>query len=529
MAASFASGSTIPLTPEHFADEINANDDSVFALLCPLTENARDAFDATVNTVIKNTPDYDHFRQFLRVGEKRAVRAVSVYSEDEGEKAPGAAQWTGEFKFSMDASTNDPQCWWLGSKCPPGETDILLAPGAGHQSLGIAHKHARMFLHPHSYRFVLEARHSVNIGGKILTRARQQILEDGDTIIIGGCCTYSFHYTAFYEGPLFADMLSQHFGCGTLDPHLTPSSIGTPISLRNHFCSPSAFAQGTFGTVSVGWTREGSTVAIKRFKNPKKQEILSHKMMMEHIRGHENILQLLECVENFETAVPDAYCVYTPLATVTLRDIIPTHQTGIKTKIALLSDYLCGLSYLHEQKNVMHLDISPGNLAVMSLNNPKGIIIDLDAMVDSIPCKDHSKGTMIYLAPEIMDLKNKKTDKPFERSVDVWALGLCMFDLCQGEFLLWKRLHPRESSPQLSNAVSEDRYLKFQKKMQEMKSSAATPSHTEFFTWVEEMVQYYARQRSTASQLHSTVFDVSKFLGRDSIVPLRAAKRARED
>ena len=71
MATSFASGSTIPLRPEHFADEINANDVSVFAILRPITENARDAFDATVNAVIKQAPKLDHFRQFLRVDEER--------------------------------------------------------------------------------------------------------------------------------------------------------------------------------------------------------------------------------------------------------------------------------------------------------------------------------------------------------------------------------------------------------------------------------------------------------------------------
>ena len=243
----------------------------------------------------------------------------------------------------------------------------------------------------------------------------------------------------------------------------------------------------------------------------------------------DNILQLLECVENFKTAVPDAYCVYTPLTTVTLRDIIPTHHTGIKTKIALLSDYLCGLSYLHEQKMVMHLDISPGNLAIMSLNNPNGIIIDLDSMVKSNPSYDHDKGTVIYLAPEIIDLKNNKDGKPFERSVDVWALGLCMFDLCRSKFLSWTNLHPPERPQQLPNAVSLERFSKFQKMMHEMKSSAATPSHTDLFTWIEEMVEYLAQDRRTASQLYSAVLDSSKSLGRDSIVLKRVAKRARED
>ena len=247
----------------------------------------------------------------------------------------------------------------------------------------------------------------------------------------------------------------------------------------------------------------------------------------------DNILQLLECISHFATPAPDAYCVYSPLATVVLKEVIPTYQVGIDTKVALLSDYLCGLSYLHEQKNVMHLDISPGNLAITSLDNPKGIIIDLDAAVESGPCFDHGKGTLPYLAPEIIDLKNKRTDKPFERSVDVWALGLCMFDLCQSEFLLWTHLHPRETRQQRSlqqdNTVSIDRYLRFQRKMDEMKTSAETSSHAQLFAWIEAMTQFEVADRQTASQLFHEVSVVSKVLDRGRIIPQRAAKRPREE
>lgn len=297
MTNSFDSGSTVPFTPEHFSDETNENDNSVFAFLRPVTENACNAFDATVNTVIKKSPKLDQFRQFMHVDEEKADRAVSFYTEDgsEEDRRRPSSQWTGEFKFSLDISPNDPKCWWLGSQCLPGEMDILLAPGNCFKELRIAQKHARLFLHPESHRLVLEARHSVVIGRvfkepKKLAKMEQQVLEDGDTIIIGPLCTYSSRYTEFFRTTLFADSLSQfrkkEFGCEALNPHLTPSSIGKPMLLGDYFCSPAAFAKGSFGTVSVGWNREGAAVAIKRFKNPQKNEILLHIKMMEHIRGH---------------------------------------------------------------------------------------------------------------------------------------------------------------------------------------------------------------------------------------------------
>ena len=124
-------------------------------------------------------------------------------------------------------------------------------------------------------------------------------------------------------------------------------------------------------------------------------------------------MQLIGCIDYSEASVPTAYCVYSPLATVVIKDIIPTHQVDINTRIALLSDYLCGLAFLHEKKGVMHLDISPGNLAITSLEDPKGIIIDLDAAVKSEFCSDQSKGTLPYLAPEIIDLRMDRSNKPF--------------------------------------------------------------------------------------------------------------------
>lgn len=238
-------------------------------------------------------------------------------------------------------------------------------------------------------------------------------------------------------------------------------------------------------------------------------------------------------MSHFATAAPDAYCVYAPLATVVLREVISTYKSGIDTKIALLSDYLCGLSYLHEQKSVVHLDISPGNLAITALDSPKGIIIDLDAAVECVFCFDHGKGTLLYLAPEIIDLKYKLNDKPFEKSVDVWALGLCMFDLCKSKFLLWTHLHPQETREQRlmhqDNTVSRNRYQKFLENLEEMKTTAETSIHTRLFSWIEEMTKYEAADRLTARNLYSKTISVSKDLGRGSIVPHRVAKRPRED
>lgn len=230
-------------------------------------------------------------------------------------------------------------------------------------------------------------------------------------------------------------------------------------------------------------------------------------------------MQLIECIGYSKSSVPNAYFVYSPLATVVIKDIIPTHQVGINTRIALLSDYLCGLAFLHEKKGVMHLDISPGNLAITSLEDPKGIIIDLDAAVKSEFCSDHSKGTLPYMAPEIIRLRINRSNQPFEKSVDIWALGICMFDLSQGEFIWWGR----------ENRVSQDRYEKFLEKIGKMQSRAESNFEVDFCDWIEAMTAFRPENRKTAGALYSQVSDVAKKMDRGSIVLQRIAKRPREE
>lgn len=76
-------GSTLPNTPTSDSGEVTRLDQGkVFAWFRPLNDTAHDAFDATVNTIIKQSPKFDHFRQFLHCDARRH-RAQSVFTEDE--------------------------------------------------------------------------------------------------------------------------------------------------------------------------------------------------------------------------------------------------------------------------------------------------------------------------------------------------------------------------------------------------------------------------------------------------------------
>ena len=202
-------------------------------------------------------------------------------------------------------------------------------------------------------------------------------------------------------------------------------------------------------------------------------------------------------------------------------DVITMYNIDNFARMALLTDFLQGLSYLHDQKNIWHRDINPNKLAVISFHNPKGIILDLDAATRSLSSIDHTSGTLPYLAPEIVALKDGREDQPFDKSVDIWALGLSMFDTHEEDFLLWLRLPPQEkpatNGAQPRNSVTLGRYKKLQERIKEMKSNCKDAFTTSFIHWIEDMTGYSPKQRRSASALLGDVSAVTENLGRGTI------------
>lgn len=274
----------------------------VFAWLRPLNESAREAFNATVNGVIRHPTKFCHMRQFLHC-DSRNKRAPSLFSEDgehvgDSDCVESAYQWNGAFKLSLRTLPRDPSKGWvLGTnRGRPSEEgiDLLLAPPTKvWATLRIAGRHARLFIHEESCRIVVDAQHTVTLGrngATISNRSAPYSLEDGELIVIGDCA-YTFQYSPTFNTPSFEQDLVRYMRdhCNpqwTIHKLLTPSSVGNPISLGNYHLSPSAFAQGTFGKVSAGWDGNGAAVAIKSFKNPKASEIKAHIELMKYIGDH---------------------------------------------------------------------------------------------------------------------------------------------------------------------------------------------------------------------------------------------------
>lgn len=294
-------GSTAPFTPESFADDVtNPNQRDVFAWLHPHSKTACAAYDAAVNTCIKNPDKHKHARQFMSAND-RARRAESVFTEDGKTAEFTHPQWSGAFKLSLKVLPNDPAAgWYLGTNRgrPPGEVDLLLAPPTNAWTAAkVAGKHARLFFHKDTWRLMLEARHTVTMGkggASVVRGSAPRVLEDGELIEISDC-SYIFEYSDLYPTQGFeqdlAKFIKQHQGSDfPLNKYLSPCRTSEPVSVGEYSCSPSAFAQGTFGKVSAGWARDGTAVAIKVFKSPAKERFRSHQLIMESIGEHVRII-----------------------------------------------------------------------------------------------------------------------------------------------------------------------------------------------------------------------------------------------
>ena len=146
----------------------------------------------------------------------------------------------------------------------------------------------------------------------------------------------------------------------------------------------------------------------------------------------------------------------------------------------------------------MHRDINPNNLAVTSLNDPKGLIIDLDSATTEMFSTDHMRGTLAYLAPEIIQVKENKLGS-YDKKVDVWALGLSAFAIHIGHPIRWAYVDA--GGVQVSKVVNPPSYEAYQRRIHQSQGLTQDVSAAEFFRLIIRMTQYSADDRDTVSKV----------------------------
>lgn len=202
-----------------------------------------------------------------------------------------------------------------------------------------------------------------------------------------------------------------------------------------------------------------------------------------------------------------------------------SYEVDLPAMLTLSVDFLHGLLFLHN-KGIMHRDINPNNLAVTSFNDIKGLIIDLDSATNRQVSGDHCQGTMPYLAPEIISLKEQRSTVAYDKSVDIWALGLSLFSMHTARPFLWKYFSFLNRQPLV---VSAELHAAFHRKVSRDIQSAQDPRTSGFLDLIEDMTAYEAIKRTPASEALQAARRLKGENCQGSIVLRRAPKRSLDE
>lgn len=112
----------------------------------------------------------------------------------------------------------------------------------------------------------------------------------------------------------------------------------------------------------------------------------------------------------------------------TFRDMITADGAiAPRRAVALFRPVLEGMAHAHE-RNVLHLDLTPGNVLVSTRDVPRIMDFGLSQMMNSVPeGTTVLMGTLLYMAPEQL------AEEPPGPPTDVRSLGLIFYEMLTGE------------------------------------------------------------------------------------------------
>ena len=139
--------------------------------------------------------------------------------------------------------------------------------------------------------------------------------------------------------------------------------------------------------------------------------------------------------------VDEVFLVYMPLASMTIQHLIDRKLVlDVETREEIFWQLLEGIEFLHSIK-IMHRDIKPLNLAVvsMSADRPEARLIDFGLAQHGLK-SDEVIGTPSYMAPEVWAVGEGGTNRRYSEKVDIFAFGLSMYQFFCQQPCSWNRV-----------------------------------------------------------------------------------------
>lgn len=196
--------------------------------------------------------------------------------------------------------------------------------------------------------------------------------------------------------------------------------------------------EGKFGVVKLGVHKNTKLrVAIKtikkeNLKTKQDQELVKSEIDIMKLCRHPNIVSLLDHFENSEYI----FIVMEYIKGGDLTKYVQKYYGGKSNKTLpekrtaeLMRQLALGLQYLHNY-GIIHRDLKPDNL-MMTERTINGEIKIMDFGLSKMMHHDEKVadgfGTLSFVAPEVL------IRKPYNKQVDVWSLGVIIYNLLSGE------------------------------------------------------------------------------------------------
>lgn len=187
---------------------------------------------------------------------------------------------------------------------------------------------------------------------------------------------------------------------------------------------------GSFAEVFMGMHDIVSQpVAIKhiqksRLTRHKDQIRIAREMEIMKTVVHQNITELFEIIED-----DSSFWLVMELApNGSLKNmLLPGAQMDESECRRIFAQIVCGLGYLHTEKNIIHRDLKAENVLFDERNNVRLIDFGLSSMFES-GVYSTACGSPVYTAPEVF------ARRAYSKSADVWSLGILLYLMATGTF-----------------------------------------------------------------------------------------------
>ncbi|KAK4997211.1 hypothetical protein LTR66_003329 [Elasticomyces elasticus] len=449
-------GSTIPDSFSYDGDQRGlGGPDGDFARLLPVSPLARTAFNDIAHQIHTQPHSFAHARRFIHY--------APLHADEGGENSPDGSladsiarnEYCGYYRLNLDILPKNIGLGWVAGSSRRNllddEVDLVLTPQPGQHK--VRGRHVRFS-------------HNTNTGVLMVYADNWAVLIDGkkriqntafaaceDTGLMLGDLSYTIEFTGLdpqiYQKQL-NDIYRQCQSNFSSIPHFLPPTP-TP-SLRasgyyKYFVYPTT-AGGTYSTVSRVCNKDtGELFILKKMKrNSHNLAAIAAEVDILKRLNHYNVCQLVDTLQYERThsfrheEYDDVGLILTPFAP-SLSLNVPHHQPA-SWVVNISRQCFAGLAYVHRQ-GLMHRDIKLSNIGLVVNNTsgqpPRIILLDFGHATRNLTSTDHMKGTVRYLAPEVMALKRNaaKYLNPYTNKVDIWALGICIYELFYESLIHW--------------------------------------------------------------------------------------------